>query len=61
MADPDLNIPFLCDKLAVSHVNFYRKVKAITGLNVNAFIREIRLKKAAQLLRVKGISVTDAM
>ena len=50
MADPDLNIPFLCDKL-----------KAITGLNVNAFIREIRLKKAAQLLRVKGISVTDAM
>lgn len=61
IADPDLNIPFLCDKLAVSHVNFYRKVKAITGLNVNAFIREIRLKKAAQLLRVKGISVTDAM
>lgn len=61
MSDPDLNIPFLCDKLAVSHVNFYRKVKAITGLNVNAFIREIRLKKAAQLLRVKGISVTDAM
>lgn len=61
MADPDLSIPFLCDKLAMSHVNFYRKVKAITGLNVNAFIREIRLKKAAQLLCVKGISVTDAM
>ena len=61
IADPDLDIPFLCDRLAVSHVNFYRKVKAITGLNVNAFIREIRLKKAAQLLRVKGISVTDAM
>ncbi len=61
IADPDLDIPFLCDRLAVSHVNFYRKVKAITGQNVNAFIREIRLKKAAQLLRVKGISVTDAM
>ena len=45
MADPDLNIPFLCDKLAVSHVNFYRKVKAITGLNVNAFIREIQAQE----------------
>lgn len=59
--DPELNIPYLCDKLAVSHVSFYRKIKSITGLNVNMFIREVRLKKAAQMLRVKGVSVSDVM
>lgn len=61
MDDPDLDIPYLCDKLAVSHVNFYRKIKSITGMNVNMFIREVRLKKAAQMLRVKGVSVSDVM
>lgn len=61
IADPDLDIPFLCDRLAVSHVNFYRKVKAITGVSVNVLIREIRLKRAAQLLRIKGVTVSDAM
>ncbi|MBQ7194929.1 MAG: helix-turn-helix transcriptional regulator, partial [Bacteroidales bacterium] len=29
--------------------------------NINTFIREIRLKKAAQLLRVKGYNVSEVM
>ncbi|MBQ7194075.1 MAG: response regulator, partial [Bacteroidales bacterium] len=61
IADPELDIPFLCDKLAMSHISFYRKMKAITGYNINTFIREIRLKKAAQLLRVKGYNVSEVM
>lgn len=61
IADPELDIPFLCDRLAVSHVNFYRKVRSITGTSANVLIREIRLKKAAQLLRIRGMSVTDVM
>lgn len=61
ISDPDLDIPYFCDRLAISHISFYRKVKAITGYNVNTFIREVRLKKAAQLLRKSGYTVTEAM
>ena len=61
MLNVDLDMPFLCEKLAMSHISMYRKVKAITGYNVNTFIREIRLKKAAQMLRIPGYSVTDVM
>ncbi|MGN1220140.1 MAG: ATP-binding protein, partial [Candidatus Cryptobacteroides sp.] len=61
IAEPDLNIPFLCDRMSMSHVSFYRKVKSLTGQNINSFVREIRLKKAAQMLKVSGISVTEAM
>lgn len=61
IANPDLNIPFLCDRMAMSHVSFYRKVKSITGQNINSFVREIRLRKAAQMLQVNGITVTEAM
>lgn len=61
IAEPDLDIPFLCDRMAMSHVSFYRKVKSLTGQSINSFVREIRLKKAAQMLEVKGVTVTDAM
>lgn len=61
ISEPDLNIPFLCDQMAMSHVSFYRKVKALTGQNVNSLVRDLRMKKAARMLQVKGISVTDAM
>lgn len=61
ISDPDLDVPYFCDRLALSHISFYRKVKAITGYNVNNLIREIRLKKAAQLLRMKGYTVTEVM
>lgn len=61
ISDVELDVPFLCEKLSMSHISFYRKVKAITGYNVNTFIREVRLKKASQLLRMKGYSVSDAM
>ena len=34
-----------------SHIQFYRKLKALTGQTPNQFLRTIRLKRAAELLR----------
>lgn len=61
LSEPELNVPFLCDKLSMSHVSFYRKIKALTGKNINSMVKEIRIRKAAQLLQVKGMRVTDVM
>jgi len=48
--DPQLNVDNLSKELALSRVHFYRKIKSITNLTAVEFIRNIRLKKAAQLL-----------
>lgn len=50
MEDPDFNIDILTKKVAMSKPILYKKLKAITGLSVNDFLKSIRLRKAAQLL-----------
>ena len=48
--NPELTIDDFANKLLVSRSIFYRKLKSIVGLTPVDFIREIRLKRAAQLI-----------
>ena len=48
--DPDFNIQIFCREIGMSYPSLYKKVKSVSGLTVNVFIRYIRLKKAAELL-----------
>lgn len=50
IGNEELDVPFLCNEMAISRTPFYKKVKGITGLAPNEFIQNIRLKKAAWLL-----------
>ncbi len=50
IANPDLDVHFLCKKIGISRSLLYSKMKAITGESVNAFIRNIRLQAAAEIL-----------
>ncbi|HEX3006611.1 MAG TPA: two-component regulator propeller domain-containing protein, partial [Bacteroidales bacterium] len=50
ITDSDLNVDQLANCVALSKVQTYRKVKAISGLSIVEFIRTVRLKKAAQLI-----------
>lgn len=58
MARPDLNMAFLQEKLGMSHSTLYRRLKNITGLSGNEFIRKCRLRKGCQMLR-QGFSVSE--
>jgi len=44
------NVAMLAKHAAMSQPVLYRKVKALTGLSVNDFIKSVRLHKAAELL-----------
>jgi AraC-like DNA-binding protein len=44
----------------MSHSIVYKKLKALTGYNLVEFIRDYRLKKAAQLLTSGEVSVKEA-
>lgn len=46
--DSNFSIKVLASELGMSHSNLYKKVKSISGQSVNAFIRFIRLRKAAE-------------
>ena len=50
MDNPDLDVEDLADAMGMSRSSLYRKMKAMTDLSPNDFIRLFRLKKAATLL-----------
>ena len=47
------------EKLGLSRVHLYRKVKELAGVTPTDFLRNIRLKKAAALLRRKAGNVNE--
>lgn len=55
----EIDMNFLCDKMCVSNSTLYRKVKSVTGLTPNEFIRKIKLRKAAELLRSGKVPQSD--
>ena len=49
----------LSSDLCMSYITAYRKIKSLTGLTPGEFIRNFRLKRAAQLLRSTTKPVTE--
>lgn len=50
MSDRDFNVETLVKAFATNRTNFQKKLKSITGLTPNDYIRLIRLNKSAELL-----------
>jgi signal transduction histidine kinase/ligand-binding sensor domain-containing protein/DNA-binding response OmpR family regulator len=50
IGDADLDIERFAMEVGVSRMQLYRKLHALTDMTVKEFIRDIRLKRAAQLL-----------
>lgn len=59
MANVDMDMAFIHESFNMSHSTFYRKIKGLTGLSGNEFIRKIKLKHGYQLLK-DGYNVTEA-
>jgi AraC-like DNA-binding protein len=61
LPDPELSVNALCEWTDTGSKQLYRKVKQLTGLTPVEYIKTIRLKKAAVLLRQQKYSVADVM
>lgn len=57
--DPDFGIHQICRALQMSRAQVYRKVKALTGVTVNHYLRKFRLRKAIQLLKDQTLNVSE--
>jgi ligand-binding sensor domain-containing protein/CheY-like chemotaxis protein/AraC-like DNA-binding protein len=51
IADPDFDVPTLSSKIGMSQPVLYKKIRVLTGLSVNDFIKSLRIKRAAQLFK----------
>ena len=61
MEDEDFNVTLLADKLGYNQKQLYRKMKQITGMTPIAYIKKIRMKKAAFLMKDPRYTVTEIM
>ncbi|WP_286848022.1 MULTISPECIES: hybrid sensor histidine kinase/response regulator transcription factor [Sphingobacterium] len=59
MQDEVLDAAALADRMNMSQSTLYRKLKGITGKNINQLVRKIRIHKAADLLRTGKYNVTE--
>jgi signal transduction histidine kinase/ligand-binding sensor domain-containing protein/DNA-binding response OmpR family regulator len=55
----DLDINFIKEQMNMSYSTFYRKVKGLTHMSPNEFIRNIRLKKSLQLLLTDSYTISE--
>ena len=59
MARSDLSVEELSRELGMSRAHLYKKILQITGKTPIEFIRIIRLKRAAQLLRASQQNISE--
>lgn len=59
MADSSFDVEKLCRSVGLSQPQTYRKVKTLTDLSISEFIRNVRLKRAAQLLSSGSRTVSE--
>ena len=55
----ELNIAFMTDHMAMSAATFYRKMKALTGMSANEYIKKAKLRKSMQLLQSSQYSISE--
>ena len=59
IANPSLDIPFVCEEIGMSRASLYNKIKAITGMSCNEYINKIRLERAAILVKTTSKSFIE--
>ena len=59
MSDINLSIDDIASDMCMSRSNLFRKIKQITGMGPNEYMRLARLKRAAELLQERRHSIAD--
>lgn len=59
MRNPEFHINELARDMAMSHSGIYKKLKALTGMTLVAYIRDYRLKRASQILKQHRYAIAD--
>ena len=61
ISDEQINITALAEGMNMSYSTFYRKMKALTGITANEFIRKIKMRRAEQMILTRKYTLTEIM
>jgi signal transduction histidine kinase/DNA-binding response OmpR family regulator len=59
LSNPSFSVEMLAEKMNLSRAHLFRKVKAIINISPSEFINDLRLQRAAQLIRSKADNVAQ--
>lgn len=59
ISDPELTVEFMASEVGISRAHLHRKIKELTNQSPRDFVKAIRLKQAARLLREKSLTVAE--
>lgn len=59
LGDPELTVEQVAAEVGISRVHLHRKLKELTGQTSRDFIRNLRLKKAAEMLSEKKYAIAE--
>lgn len=59
MDNPNLGVEDIGKEVGMSRSNLYRKIKGLTGLTIVQFVRNTRIKRAAQILNETSLNVSE--
>ncbi|MEQ9306264.1 MAG: AraC family transcriptional regulator [Marinoscillum sp.] len=59
LSNSKFSVEEFSDHFRMSRRNLYRKIKTVSGLSVNEFLKNIRLKKSVQLLQDAEMNVSE--
>lgn len=59
LTDKELNITFLTERMSMTTSTLYRKIKGLTGLSANEFIRKYRLQKSLKYMKDEGYNISE--
>jgi len=61
LASEKLNVGYLSKQMCMDSSTLYRKIKGLTGISTNEYIRKVRLHKAAEMLRSGRYNVSEVV
>ena len=59
LRNPNLNIDIIAAQFGIGRTNFYRKVRELTGMSPNDYLRKCRMERAAELLRASETAISE--
>lgn len=54
-----MDVAFIADKMCMSHSTLYRKIKGLTEMSVNEYVRKIKMKKGMELINEGKFSLAE--
>ena len=59
LRNPNLNIDIIAAQFGIGRTNFYRKVRELTGMSPNDYLRKGRMERAVELLGNPDLTISE--